>query len=470
MAAPYHAPILGSSAHLRCSACQDVITNNPKARVGKICQECAYVTCGKCTPGQAHTRFCERLGFARTPHLLGRVFGPVIEEKPDLVLWDDGMLFGFQVADFIGTHFLVAKPELQQDLLERLRSPEAFERLLAERVGLSKVPGGQDRPTLAEAAFRARPMALGAGDLGSSNVDYLFFALAVMAQPNNDTFAQYTSLWTNFKIALGVRAAAFTRADTEFRQLFNPEALEHHRQVIMELSPQVSLKGQHVVVPRGFPWESGFRFRERLGMEVGANQERHSQLNVAFYMYLLHTGEDEVNQITLEGKYKGKQRDDASTRWPRRASFDLVLRVMGDPHEAKFATYLSAAGLYSLDTWAKGDLHPSSVKRLADLDKAARAEDFSDGLRFRPAGTTEAEWLASLLTHWVEAKPAYAGGGEKFLDAADLWRFADDVDALLDPDSNESARKKAYQKLTGIKWPLPLSAFVLTLARADLTV
>jgi hypothetical protein len=184
----------------------------------------------------------------------------------------------------------------------------------------------------------------------------------------------------------------------------------------------------------------------------------------------LHTGEDEVNQITLEGKYKGKQRDDASTRWPRRASFDLVLRVMGDPHEAKFATYLSAAGLYSLDTWAKGDLHPSSVKRLADLDKAARAEDFSDGLRFRPAGTTEAEWLASLLTHWVEAKPAYAGGGEKFLDAADLWRFADDVDALLDPDSNESARKKAYQKLTGIKWPLPLSAFVLTLARADLTV
>jgi hypothetical protein len=204
---------------------------------------------------------------------------------------------------------------------------------------------------------------------------------------------------------------------------------------------------------------------------VVAHQHRKSLMNVAFYLHLFHASEDESNQVTLDGKYKDKRRDDESMHWPRRASADFVLRIMGSPDAPRMAIYHSAAGLYSLESWAQGDLHPATVKRLADVDKATRPADFDAGIKFRPAGTSDEVWFASLLTHWVEAEPMYAGASERALEGlSDLYRFGDDVDALINPEATMSALKSAYTRLTGIKWPLPLSAFVLTFARADLTL
>jgi hypothetical protein len=473
---PYRAPLLGSSAKLCCSACQDVLTGNPKAHVGSICQECGYVTCGKCTPGRAHTRFCERLGFAQMPRLLKRVFAPIDpkgteEEMP----WDDCFLLGFQAVDYIKARFLFRSEEQQQALFERIRSPEAFDELLAQPVG-PEPPKGQERPTLAQAAFCARPMQLGADDLGPSNADYLFASLVLMAQPRHDTLAQYAVLWTDMGTTLGARAAAHAAPGAKVRELYKPEVLDFMRCHILELSPEV-VDGKHVTIPRGFPLkdgetfiEDGYTFRERLKLELDAHVKRKSLMNVAFYLHFYHTSEDEAHQVTLEGKYKGKRRDDVSMHWPRRASFDMVLRIMGDPQAPRAAVYHSAAGLYSLESWTKGDLHPVAVKRLADPKKANTAADFDLGLRFRPAGTTEAEWHASLLHNWVLAEPPYAGAGERALEAEDLWHFADDVDALLNPQAKLPALRSAYEKLTGIKWPLPMSPFVLTFARADLTL
>jgi hypothetical protein len=467
---PYRAPLLGSSAKLCCSACQDVLTGNPKAHVGSICQECGYVTCGKCTPGQAHARFCERLGFAQTPRLLKRVFAPIDpkgtqEEMP----WDDCFLLGFQAVDYIKARFLFRSEEQQQALFERIRSPEAFDELLAQPVG-PEPPKGQERPTLAQAAFCARPMQLGADDLGPSNADFVFCALVLMAQPRHDTLAQYAVLWSGIGSCLAARAAAHTAPSSEARKIFNPEHLAMHLNPVIELNAQISKSGLHETVARGFPAEAGFTFRERLELEVEAHKHRKSMMNVAFYLNFFHTAEDESNQVTLEGKYSGKRRDDVSVHWPRRASFDMVLRIMGDPQAPRAAVYHSAAGLYSLASWANGDLHPATVKRLADPKKANTAADFDLGIRFRPAGTTEAEWHASMLFNWVQAEPQYAGASERALEAEDLWHFADDVDALLNPQAKLPALRAAYEKLTGIKWPLPMSPFVLTFARADLTL
>jgi hypothetical protein len=469
-AAPYYAPLLGASAKLRCSGCQDILTDNPKARVGSICQECGYVTCGRCTPGQAHKRFCERLGFAQTPRLLKRVFAPLDPQGPEEEMpWDDCFLLGFQAVDYIRARFLFRAEGQQQALFERIRSPEGFDELLGQPVG-PEPPNGQKRPTLAQAAFCARPMQLGADDLGPSNADFLFCALVLMAQPRHDTLAQYAVLWSGVGSCLAARAAAHTAPSSEARKIFNPEHLAMHANPMIELNAQISKSGLHETIARGFPPETGFSFRERLELEVAAQVARKSLMNVAFYLHLFHTAEDEANQVTLEGKYKDKRRDDVSMHWPRRASFDMVLRIMGDPRAPRVAVYHSAAGLYSLESWAKGDLHPVAVKRLADPKKARTAADFDSGLRFRPPGTTEAEWHASLLHHWVLAEPPYAGASERALEAEDLWHFADDVDALLNPQAKLPALRSAYQKLTGIKWPMSLSPFVLTFARADLTL
>lgn len=476
-AAPYLAPILGSSPHLRCSACHDVLTGaskKPAARVQAICPNCAYVICGKCTAGKAHDRFCQRLAFAQTPRLLERVFAPLeFPEGKDTLPFGDCPLILFQVADYIRSSMLTLTGQQRQFLYERLRNEEALMAMIDERVGPTPPRGTKDkedrRPTMGEAAFYARPMAHGAGDLGPSNADFLFASLIFAAQPNVDTLAQFANMWCALCFAIGVRAVAFSDPKSEARKDFVPEGLAHHRMPILEFNPYVSVEGQHRTETRGFPWGQGYCLWERIQMELDAHYGRKSYMNVAFYLHLMHASEDEANQLCLQGKYKGKRRDDESIQWPRRATCDFVLRIMGDPRAPQAAVYHSAAGLYSLDTWAKGEMHTSVVKRLADVKKGSRAEDFHSGLRFRPSGSTEAEWLACLLTHHVENAPPYAGSGERFLDKDDLKRFANDVDALLNPEGLAKVRNSAFARLTGIKWPDALSPFVLTLARADLT-
>lgn len=470
--APYYAPVLTATAHLMCSACQDVITNNPKARVGAICAKCAYVTCGKCTPGAAHRRYCERLAFAATPDLLGRVFYPdVAPAKDEEIQFDDGMKQPFQFLHYMADMYVFNSEGERQNYFERLRTPATYGELLEKPAPILKpgMPEPKTEPglTLGYAAMISRPY-LTAHSLGGSNADYLFAALALMAQPRYDTVAQLAVLVTYLKKALTIRAIAYTAPNARARELIVKEAFEMHRQAIIELSVKISREG-HIVEYRGFPWEEGYRFEERVEMELWAHTQRKSLMNVAFYLHLFHTARDEADQWTGQGKY-AKQSERPR---PRLASTDLVLRIMGDPANPQFAVFRSAAGLYSLEDWAKGQMHPPAVARLADPKKAARVEDFSDGLVHRPAGTDQDVWHASLLFHWVEPEPRYAGAALGPLEGTEeLFRLCATIDKLIDPAGSGQARLAAYAELTGIKWPsaMPLAPFVLTLARADLTL
>jgi hypothetical protein len=487
MIGPYRTPVLTKTTGAMCSACQDRITGNDKARVGAVCPKCAYVTCGKCTPGPAHQRFCARLAFAATPDLLKRAFAdpPPPGPNDNEIHLDDEMKLPFQLLNYKKDLVQFNTEAERVSYFERLRTPATFEGLLQAPV--YRLVPGQAEPVLDKkytegtAAMSYRPV-ITSDSLGGSNCDYLFSALALMAQPGFDTLSQLGVFLAYLGTCLTLRAVAHTTLDSRSREYYAPEAILLHTGPFIEISPYIADEKRHDVEYRGFPWETGYRFRERLDIELVEVHQKHNRqlMNVAFYVHLFHTSPDEADQWTSQGKY-ARQVDPKkpaaaaapARQRPRLASTDLVLRIMGDPANPEFAVFRSAAGLYSLDDWAKGALHPPAVARQADPNKGGRTRDFNAGLGFPPKGVDHETWHASLLLHWVEPQPRYAGAGVRALSGKEeLGRFADCIDALVNPEGTPATRRAAYQNLTGIKWPaeLELFPFLLTFARADLTL
>lgn len=152
---------------------------------------------------------------------------------------------------------------------------------------------------------------------------------------------------------------------------------------------------------------------------------------------------------------------------PRPASFQLLVRLYGDPKNPRLFVLTSHSDLYSLERWMSGRL--ITEQQTSAADHKWLNQHYPDGnnkafhllrgdVRLKDCPNVDGV-MAAIQERYLVPAPRFARADLEGL--SEIYALTQLMDCLCNEGATTKERLKAYQELTGVRWPKssPLQRF-----------
>lgn len=480
----YQSGLLDSLSRNECKTCHKWVSPSK----AWFCPKCGFLACGdaECDPEksaivkQIHVdHICEQGAFSQASNLVYSLLRPFKPQDPDHpekggdTVANDFLLDAC-ILWAISARTKLPSADIQQRFYDRMRLPHQW-----LEVAMARPEGAGDEFVTSAHAGMALRARLNHAFLGEESFMVVLFGAHLLAiQPDYDTFAQVLYVYgaladTRLQCFMALTDHA-TEEAIEMNKMLEPYRL---------LECFVDSKGMYTCTTGVRKADNKDFVKQLFNQDFEKQVVKGRPINVLWLIDLIHTQKDEANAKMMTGDYKptpeldektGKQNMDPKTGLPcfkkdptpRPASTQLLLRIMGTEDDPIVFVVQMHTTLYTVDHWLQGTLYTDTDKKFAqDNHSSTTKSAFSSMGPYKEPEVSLASQHKKFLVH----HPPFGGSKVRQLSGRlELNALADNIALLCEQGTKTKARVKAYEEVTGVKWPFDLSPFIALLVRANL--